>query len=92
MTIDAEEGLWIAMWDGGRIERYIGGRLERVVEMPVSRPTSIAFGGYDYDEMFVTSASTGLTDEERAKQPLAGALFRMRPGVVGVPPVAFVGI
>jgi sugar lactone lactonase YvrE len=91
MTIDAEEGLWIAMWDGGRIERYIGGRLERIVEMPVSRPTSIAFGGSDYDEMFVTSASTGLTDEERAKQPLAGALFRIRPGVVGVPPVVFEG-
>jgi sugar lactone lactonase YvrE len=41
--------------------------------------------------MFVTSASVGLTDAERGEQPLAGALFRIRPGVVGVPPVVFEG-
>lgn len=92
MTIDAQDGLWIAMWDGGRVHRYVDGRLDRVIEMPVSRPTSVTFGGPELEEMFVTSASVGLSVQQRTEQPLAGALFRIRPGVTGVPAVAYQGI
>ena len=66
-------------------------RLERVIEMPVAQPTSCAFGGPDLDELFVTSAWKGLSATERAAQPLAGSLFRVRPGVRGVAPVPFGG-
>lgn len=91
MTIDADGGLWVALWGGSAIHRYVNGRLDRVVSMPVSRPTSCAFGGPDLDELFITSAWKGLTTAERDAQPLAGSLFRLRPGVRGVLPQAFAG-
>jgi sugar lactone lactonase YvrE len=91
MTVDAEGGLWVALWGGWAIHRYLDGRLDRVIEMPVAQPTSCAFGGQELDELFITSAWKGLSDAERAAQPVAGALFRLRPGVRGVPPVPFAG-
>lgn len=92
MTIDADGGLWVALWGGGAVHRYVDGNLDRVINLPVSQPTSCAFGGENLDELYVTSAWAGLSEEERRLQPLAGALFRIRPGVRGVPSVAFGGI
>jgi sugar lactone lactonase YvrE len=57
----------------------------RVVELPVSLVTSCTFGGKDLDQLFITTASVGLNDSERAAQPLAGAVFRVDPGVRGTP-------
>lgn len=89
MTIDADGGLWIALWGGSAVHRYVDGRLDRVIALPVSKPTSCAFGGPDLDELFVTSAWKGLSADARRAEPLAGALFRLRPGVRGVPPSVF---
>ena len=84
LTVDAKGFLWSARWGGGRLERYDpDGRLERTLTVPVSQPTSLAFGGAGLDELFVTSAREGLSEEALAKQPLAGRLFRVRPGVRG---------
>ena len=92
MAIDAEGGLWVALWDGGAVHRYVDGRLEQVIRMPVSRPTSCAFGGPDLDELYVTSASTGLSAAARRSEPLAGGLFRVRPGVRGVAASVYSGV
>ena len=92
MTVDVEGGLWVALWGGGAVHRYLNGRLDRVIELPVSQPTSCCFGGADMDELYITSAWEGLPPGERVAQPLAGALFRVRPGVRGTPPAVFVGV
>ena len=89
MTIDTQGGLWVALWDGGAVHRYLDGRLDRVINLPVSQPTSCAFGGDNFEELFVTSACDGLSSEQRAAQPLAGAVFRIRPGVRGLPPASY---
>lgn len=89
MTIDTEGGLWVALWGGNAVHRYVGSRLDRVIPLPVSRPTSCAFGGPDLDELYVTSAWKGLSPAARRAEPLAGALFRLRPGVRGVLPGVF---
>lgn len=89
MTIDADGGLWVALWGGSAVHRYVDGRLDRVVRLPVSQPTSCAFGGPDLDELYVTSAWKGLSADARHAEPLAGALFRLRPGVRGVQPSAY---
>jgi sugar lactone lactonase YvrE len=91
MTIDAGGGLWVALWGGGALHRYLDGRLDQVISLPVTRPTSCTFGGENLDELFITSASEGLSAEERSAQPLAGAVFRLRPGVRGMAPAAFLG-
>jgi sugar lactone lactonase YvrE len=89
MTIDAQGGLWVALWGGSAVHRYVDGRLDRVIPMPVSRPTSCAFGGPNLDELYVTSAWNGLSEAQRRAEPLAGGLFRLRPGVAGVQPDVF---
>jgi sugar lactone lactonase YvrE len=92
LTVDAEGGIWIALWGGGAVHRYLDGRLERVIQLPVSQPTSCAFGGAELDELYVTSAWEGLSDTDRRAQPLAGALFRIRTGIRGVPARSYIGI
>ncbi|MEJ2412386.1 MAG: SMP-30/gluconolactonase/LRE family protein [Anaerolineales bacterium] len=76
LTVDGEGYVWSAHWDGWRVSRYDpDGLVERVIYLPVQRPTSCAFGGSNLDKLFITSAWTGLSESERREQPLAGDLF-----------------
>ena len=87
LTVDADGFVWGAKWDGSRIVRYApDGSVDRVVPVPVSRPTSLAFGGPDLRTLFITTAGVGLTAAELAGQPLAGRLLVIDdPGVAGLP-------
>lgn len=79
LTVDSEGYLWSACWDGGKILRYDPtGKLERVIEVPVPRPTSCVFGGLDLNELYITSARIGLTDEKLSIYPSSGDLFRLK--------------
>ncbi len=91
MTIDADGGLWVALWGGGAVHQYVDGRLHREIRLPASRVTSCAFGDKDLGTLFITSAREGLSDDDLRDQPLAGALFRVRPGVRGVAPHTYLG-
>lgn len=77
MTIDREGCLWIAHWDGWQVTRWDPetGRKLHSIRLPVSRVTSCAFGGEDQQDLYITSARTGLSEAELARQPLAGAVF-----------------
>ncbi|MEA3029490.1 MAG: xylono,5-lactonase [Sphingomonadales bacterium] len=92
MTVDAEDCLWIAFWDGWCVRRLspAGERLQEL-RLPVQRPTSCAFGGAALDRLFITSASRGLTPTEMEGQPSAGGLFMATPGVTGVAEPLFAG-
>ncbi|HET6310356.1 MAG TPA: SMP-30/gluconolactonase/LRE family protein [Candidatus Nitrosotalea sp.] len=92
LTIDADGGIWVALWGGSVVHRYLDGRLDQVIKLPVSKPTSCAFGGAELDELYVTSASEGLSDMDRRTQPLAGALFRIRTGIRGLPAHSYIGV
>jgi sugar lactone lactonase YvrE len=86
LTVDLDGCVWVAMWGGGVLRRFTSfGQPDAVLPVPVSRPTSCAFGGADLSELYVTTASVGLTDAERAAEPLAGRLLRLRPGPSGLP-------
>lgn len=78
LCVDSEGFVWSAHWDGWRITRYDPeGEIERVIYLPVQRPTSCAFGGPKLNQLFITSAWTGLNENERKEQPLAGDLFKV---------------
>jgi sugar lactone lactonase YvrE len=90
MTADEEGFLWVAFWGGSAVRRFDPeGAIVSTIEFPVSQVTSCAFGGDDLSDLYVTSARDGLSDHQLAEQPLAGALFRLRPGVRGQPPHSF---
>ena len=85
MTVDAEGHLWVAIWGGSSVRRYSPqGELEEVVRLPTSHVTSCAFGGEYLEDLYVTSAKSELPEERRVAEPLAGALFRLRPGSKGL--------
>jgi sugar lactone lactonase YvrE len=90
LAVDADGGLWVALWGGGAVQRYEpDGRPDQVVNLPCRLVTSCAFGGRDLNELFITTASVGLTADELAAQPGAGGLFSCRPGRTGLPTNAF---
>jgi len=85
-AVDTEGGYWSACHGGGRLRRYRpDGAVDRDIPLPVSQPTMCAFGGEALDEMYVTSARDKLSPEQLEREPLAGALLRLRPGGPGAP-------
>ena len=92
LVVDAQGFVWVGMWDGSALRRYApDGTLAEVVPFPVSRVTKCAFGGPDLTDLYATSAFIGMDAAARAREPLAGGLFRVRPGVAGRPPHRFAG-
>lgn len=92
MTIDHAGRLWIAMWDGWSIVCVdpADGRVHTTINLPVARPTNCTFGGADLDEMYVTTATTGLSESDLKSQPYAGSLLVVRGlGTTGVPTANF---
>lgn len=91
-TVDAEGCLWNAEVVTGRIVRYApDGRLLAMHELPVSRVTSLTFGGADLRTLYITSSWYRLTPEQLAQEPLAGALFAMRAPAPGLVAARFAG-
>lgn len=77
MTIDTEGMLWIAHWDGWQVARWHprSGKKLLSIPLPAARITSCTFGGEDLQDLYITSASVGLTEKQHEEQPLAGSLF-----------------
>ena len=91
-TVDAEGFLWLAEVTAGRVGRYApDGRRVGAIELPVTRVTSVMFGGAALDTLFITTMRYGLTPEQSAAQPLAGRVFVAHPGVKGLPEPRFAG-
>lgn len=89
MTVDTDDCLWVAFWDGGCVRRFApDGRQIDEIALPVPRVTSCTFGGEDLTTLFVTTARIGLDPQTH---PLAGSLFSLRPGVAGLADTAFAG-
>ncbi|WP_216917755.1 SMP-30/gluconolactonase/LRE family protein [Nocardia noduli] len=60
LTVDSDGAVWVAFWDGAAVHRYTpSGELDRVIPLPVARPTACAFGGSTANDLYITSARTG---------------------------------
>jgi sugar lactone lactonase YvrE len=93
MSIDAEGKLWVCLWGGHCVSRWDpnDGKLLQRIELPAPNVTSCVFGGRNFDELYVTTARLALDDATLAKYPLSGGLFRVKPGVKGLPMDEFMG-
>ena len=67
------------------------GKVDRVINLPVPRPTSCIFGGPDLSTLYVTSARIRLSAQQLAEAPLSGSVFAIRAGVRGLPETPFAG-
>ncbi|TDE33966.1 SMP-30/gluconolactonase/LRE family protein [Actinomadura sp. 6K520] len=89
LTVDAEGGVWVALYGGGSVRRYApDGGLDEVVDVPVTKATACTFGGPGLDRLFITTSRENL---DPGAEPEAGALFACTPGVRGVPVREFAG-
>lgn len=87
MTVDAEDHLWIAHWNGSQISRFApDGRRVRSIPLPARQVTNICFAGARLERMFVTSAAEGGLDA-----PNGGLFEILDPGVTGLLPHRFAG-
>ncbi|MEU6287434.1 SMP-30/gluconolactonase/LRE family protein [Streptomyces sp. NPDC046988] len=88
LCVDADGGVWVALWDGGAVRRYTpSGALDRVLPLPVPRVTACAFGGPGLTDLYLTTARVGLP----APPPLAGSLLVVPDAGRGLPQPAFAG-
>lgn len=89
LTVDAEGGVWVALYGGSAVRRYgSDGELDMVVELPVTNVTACTFGGPELEELFITTSRENLP---QGTQPAAGAVFVCTPGVRGRPARTFAG-
>ena len=83
MTVDAEDHVWSARWDGSCLVRYNpAGEVVKRIEFPARKVSSVVFGGEDYRDAYVTTAGGGDRATEGAG---AGALFRVAGAGQGRP-------
>lgn len=90
LCVDAEGGVWLARYDGGSVQRFsASGKLEAVIEVPgVSKVTACCFGGPELNTLYLTTSRENLPPDA---EPAAGSVFSCRPGVAGMPALAFAG-
>lgn len=80
-AMDAEGYIWNARWGGSCLIRFApDGSVDRIVELPVTQPTSCVFGGPDLKTLYITSASVGLDGNGNE---LEGALLSIETDVAG---------
>lgn len=79
MCIDAEDMLWVAVFNGGKVIRYNPKTGEKLSELkfPTLNTTSCCWGGPNYGELYVTSAEHFLTEQQLKEQPTGGSVFRV---------------
>ncbi len=92
MCMDEDGMLWIAQWDGFGVYRWdpLTGKLLDKIEVPVPQVSSCAFGGPDFDQLFITTARENFSAENLKKYPDSGSVYVARPGVRGTKKNLFV--
>ena len=83
MCVDAEGGVWLALWGGGRVQRYLpDGAAAEHIDVPGLHSSSCAFVGPELDLLVITTATEELEPDQLAG---AGVTYCARPGVRGLP-------
>jgi D-xylonolactonase len=87
MAVDVEGCIWSAQWDGYAVHRLDPeGKLMESVRFPVAQVSSVAFGGENFDEIYVTTAGgTARKGRSAGDDTADGTLYRVRVGVKGKP-------
>jgi sugar lactone lactonase YvrE len=90
LTVDANGDLWVAIYGGGRIQRYsANGELREELLLPAEQTTCCAFAGPGLHFLYVTTATENWTDEQRRANPGAGLVYMFDTDVTGQPAAPF---
>ena len=90
MTVDAAGDLWVAIYGGGRVNRYSpDGSLRQASPSRPRQCTCCAFAGPGLNRLYVTTATEGWSDEQRRAEPAAGLVYRFDTDATGLPAAPF---
>ena len=92
-TVDAEGCVWSALVYIGKLVRLTpDGKVDRVIDMPVKKVTSVMFGGPNLDILYVTSMAQPPLPRFPGDGRLRGSLFAIHDlGIRGLPEMRFAG-
>jgi sugar lactone lactonase YvrE len=90
LTVDAEGFVWSAQWYGSCVVRYDpDGKVERRIQTPAKQTSSLAFGGHDFTDIFITSAAKSEVTHvmpagyDPTLGYFGGALYHLNLGIPG---------
>lgn len=92
-TVDADGCYWMAGVGGWQVVRITPqGAVDRIIEVPVERPSKPMFGGSQLETLYITSIAEGITAGTEKDQPLAGSLLAVEGhGTHGIEQMRFAG-
>ena len=80
---DIDGGVWVAYWNGGCVIRHFpNGKIDKIINLPVKKPTSLCFGGEKLNMLFITSAKTFNKQNYRAETK-SGSIFVIKTNISG---------
>ena len=86
LAIDAGGDLWVAVYAGGRVQRYApDGTLKEEHVVPAAQTTSCAFAGPGLHRLYVTTATEDWSDDQRLAEPTAGLVYHLDTNATGRP-------
>lgn len=85
MTIDNNGNLWVAMWGGASVQCFDPktGQIVDSVAVPALQTTCCCFGGKNMQTLYITSARTGMNEQQLREYPLSGSIFKVELPVSG---------
>jgi sugar lactone lactonase YvrE len=90
LTVDADGDVWVAIFGGGRVQRYSpDGELREELLVPAAETTSCAFAGRGLHRLYVTTATENWSDEQRRAEPAAGVVYQFDTDATGRPAEPF---
>ncbi|MEX0686808.1 MAG: SMP-30/gluconolactonase/LRE family protein [Balneolales bacterium] len=80
MTIDTDDHLWVAMYGGSKVQRInpVSGNTVYEVHLPVPQVTSCTFGGFKFNELYITTCRENMSEQALKQAPLSGSIFKAR--------------
>ena len=87
MCIDEEDMLWVAHWGGNCVRRWnpFTGKAIDKIDVPAPHVTSCCFGGENLKTLYITTARSGLSQQQHKDFPLSGGLFSIDLNIKGTP-------
>lgn len=80
---DIDGGIWIAYWNGGCVIRHFpNGKIDKIINLPVKKPTSLCFGGKKLNMLFITSAKS-FSKQNHEVETKSGSIFVIKTNILG---------
>ena len=84
MTIDNKKNVWVCHFGGACITVYSSsGKKIHKIHLAAKNITNCVFGGYDNNELFISTALKGMKKSEIKKYPDSGSLLKIKANTKG---------